>query len=174
MAGNVPYKSGMRYREYVSGLSARDYVSDWTLIDDKADFIGYKIDEIQEAIYQLGLGTGGAVTTGRISELVFKYTIPVISHYQLSEDAPFNGHITEVLRHYPLGCNALVDIAVGYADEQFLPNSGHVALDDVTTRTTNLSIPVVKGNPIWVDLINSDSTNAHTITVTVVVMESVQ
>ena len=113
------------------------------------------------------------MAVGRTEEIVFKYTAAALASVRLTEKAPFNGTITQVLRHYPDGCDALVDVAVGFAGDQFLPRSGFVALDNVTVPTLGLNVPMTRDDLLWVDIINRDALNTHTITVTITVSEEV-
>lgn len=181
---NIPYSKGMTYKQYCSGLKSFKVIDSFSQIDEKVDFCGNKIDEISHTVDEIyntvdeishtGLGGGNSLPNiGRNQEIVFKYTIPPLQRIKLSEKCPFNGYITQVLRHWPSGCNALVNVAVGYDIDSFLPRSGTVAIDGATPET-DVTVPVVRDNPIWVLLENSDSIFSHTITVTVTIREEVK
>ncbi len=89
------------------------------------------------------------------------------SQVLLTEIAPFSGYIKQVTPHWPDGCNHIVDVRVGHAPKQFCPKEGFLALNDVTP-TYPFNEPVSGGQEeIWVEMINGDSANKHSITVTV-------
>lgn len=85
---------------------------------------------------------------------------------RLSENTPFPGYIKEVVTHWPLGCNQLVDVAVGHGLVQLCPREGFIALNNAT-----VSYPfneyVEDPEDIWVSLRNGDGANPHTIVVTI-------
>ena len=113
------------------------------------------------------------MATGRTREIVFKYAVPSTEVIRLSDVSLYNGNITQILRHWPNGCNALVDVAVGYEGESILPNNGYVSLNDVTVITAGLHEPINKDNNIWVEIANADAVHTHTITLTVTVTEEI-
>jgi len=110
---------------------------------------------------------------GRTKEIVLSYAVLPTAVVRISDVSLFDGNIVQVLRHWPNGCNALVDVAVGYESESIMPSSGYVALNDTTIITTGLKEPIQKNNEIWAELANRDSVNTHTITVTVTVTEEI-
>jgi len=73
--------------------------------------------------------------------------------------------------HWPAGCNALVDVAVGYLTTQFCPRSGFLALDNATP-TYYFNEAITKDRPIWVIMQNRDGGFVHNITVTVTIEEA--
>lgn len=104
-------------------------------------------------------------------ELSFRDEVAAGAGVELTEPCPFDGIISKVLRHYPSGCNSLVRVVVGIAGRHIFPKQGFVALDDATPVYDGLSIPITMGELIWTTIENTDSANAHTITVTVTVEE---
>lgn len=93
------------------------------------------------------------------------------------ENSPFDGYIKQVTPHWPGGCKALVDIAVGHGNTQFCPlGSGeYLALDGVTptypSQLTVFNEEVKLDEEIWVKMRNRDSVNTHNITVTASIEE---
>jgi hypothetical protein len=89
---------------------------------------------------------------------------------RLWDNSPLQGKITQIIRHWPGGCNALVDIAVGHGDIWMLPYLVNtcVALDNATP-VTPVDEPVDKGEELWCRLQNRDALNNHTITVTFII-----
>lgn len=116
---------------------------------------------------------GGQVAHGRTQEIPFQQILLPGQAVRLAQPMPWPGTIKKILRHWPAGCNALVDVAVGAGNKRILPESGFVALNDATPVFDNLSIPVSQAEPIWVELQNGDAINPHTITVTVTVEEDI-
>jgi len=92
------------------------------------------------------------------------------SGVRITELPTITGFIKEVTIHWPAGCNALVDVAIGYLTNQFCPRERFLALND-TTPTYYFNEPVTKDNPIWVIMQNRDGGFVHNITVSVIVEE---
>jgi hypothetical protein len=92
------------------------------------------------------------------------------SSARLFDYCPLTGKITQIVRHWPLGCAALVDMAVGHGDRWMLPNALnlYVALDSATL-VTNVDEPVIKGEELWTRIQNRDSVNNHIPTVTFII-----
>ena len=107
-----------------------------------------------------------------IQQLELAQTVAAELGVILTEDSPFNGYIKQVIPHWPDGCDALVDIAVGHGQKQFCPTgSGHyIALND-TTPTFPFNEEVKASEEIWVVIRNRDTENPHSITVIVAVEE---
>jgi hypothetical protein len=86
------------------------------------------------------------------------------------DNAGLTGQIVQVIRHWPAGCQGLVDIAIGHGDATWVfpdkPDT-FVALDSATP-VTNLSEPIKAGEKVWVVVRNRDSVNPHTVSVTVI------
>ena len=80
--------------------------------------------------------------------------------------SPKTGRATRAIIHWPDGCNALVDVAVGYEDSQFLPQyeDSYFSLNNATPEFP-VDVPVKSGGKFWAKLQNRDSLNDHTITV---------
>ena len=93
------------------------------------------------------------------------------------EDCPFDGYIKHVIAHWPDGCDALVDIAVGHGNVQFCPRGTgeYLALNDATPTFPSPSYPfnekVNQGEEIWVDMRNRDGGNPHSVTISISVEE---
>lgn len=117
-------------------------------------------------------GPGGMSDTPviRTGEVVLRDTILAGQGVYLELPSPYTGRMTSVIRHWPAGCNGLVDVAVGRENTWVLPylTDTYVALDDVTP-VLPVSEPVTKGEKIWMRVQNRDALNPHTISVTVVI-----
>jgi hypothetical protein len=111
---------------------------------------------------------------GRTQEIVFQQVLAVGQQLRITQPMPFPGYITKTLRHWPGGCNGLVDIAVGAGKKHIFPESGFVALDDATPLFENLKIEVDQGQLLWVIMANGDGLNPHTPSVTITIEEKVE
>lgn len=89
---------------------------------------------------------------------------------RVSERCNFRCYIKEVMLHFPPGCVALVDMALGHSSVQYCPRNGFLPLD-AATPILNFNEFVNNGEDIWMDLRNRDALNPHTITATVTVEE---
>lgn len=147
-------------------------------VDERIDFLAPRIlaalAEIRlvksklAELYQIIAGVG----MKRREQIPFSQTLAVAgaagSGIRLSEATVFTGFIKEVMIHWPPGCNALVDVMVGYELNQFCPREGWLALD-AATPIYLFNEPVEIGRQIWVEMRNRDAINPHTITVTVTI-----
>lgn len=115
--------------------------------------------------------TTSATVLGRLQEISFRQVLAVGQQFELSQPMPFKGYIRKILRHWPAGCNGLVDISIGVGRKHILPESGAVALNDATPVFDNLSILVNQNEKIWVIFANADALNPHTPSATVTVEE---
>ena len=110
------------------------------------------IEELKEA---------GFVMPIRTEQITFQQILAPLQGVRLSEFVPIDGKLTSVTLHFPLGANALVDIAFGYITRQIIPTEGFIALDNATPV-----FPVdekVKRNELaWCIMRNTDAVNPHT------------
>lgn len=105
-----------------------------------------------------------------IEELVYRQTCQILSTARTTKYSPITGKVTRALMHFPAGCQTLVEAIVNYKRHQIFPYPpGGVALDDAT-ETFTINQEVLKGDPLEVLIINHDSVNPHTITVTLEIM----
>ena len=73
------------------------------------------------------------------------------------------GKIIQVTRHWPDGCDALVDIAFGKEQEGLCPSTSgaYVALNDATP-TVKMDTDVHRDDILWAEFRNRDSVESHT------------
>lgn len=97
---------------------------------------------------------------------VFKHTLAALAGVIEHKHIPMLKTVKTVTIHWPPGCSAVVDVAVGYSqDKRLLPEEGYLALDDTTpTWAVNKEIA---GDTLWVEIRNGDSLNSHTISVVI-------
>lgn len=81
--------------------------------------------------------------------------------YRVTGGSPLTGEITEIALHFPLNCNALVEIMSGVRQVQVAPAVGTIALDNAT-KGFSVRKEVVYGERLWADINNGDAGFAHT------------
>lgn len=106
----------------------------------------------------------------------FRYKLEPLEGVKLVEGSPLTGTVTEVLMHWPEGCEdvatgeGLVDIAFGHSDKWILPHVPNTFLSlSKATPLFRVSEPVTKGEELWVVLRNADSANTHAVAITATV-----
>jgi len=113
---------------------------------------------------------GEPPATKKIEQIPYVQTLELAglvgSTARLVEYAPFSGYVKEVIIHWPLGCNQLVDVAVGHGITQFCPREEYLALNDATP-SYYFNEYVDDHEELWVQLRNRDGGNPHTIVVTI-------
>lgn len=87
------------------------------------------------------------------------------------KDFAYDCRISKIIRHWPPGCNGLVDIQIQVGNRAVLPETGFVALNAATPPQENMNIKVPKGIRIGAWLRNRDAVNPHTPVVTIFVEE---
>ena len=141
-----------------------------TTLDERVDFIHDQISESQVSLNEIrekvGLPTMAAVSR----EVVLRETVPPLRGYRVVKGSPLDGKIVQIMRHWPGGCSALVDLAVGHGDTWLLPNETDmfVALNNATP-IVNIDEPVYKSEQLWMVVRNADALNAHAISVTFII-----
>ncbi|MBA7552070.1 hypothetical protein ES705_44623 [subsurface metagenome] len=90
---------------------------------------------------------------------------------RVSRPSPLTGRIVQLIPHFPDGCNALCDLAVGHKDTWIYPHlvDTFVALNDATPVIT-VNEPIEKGEEIWMIVRNADGREKHAITVTAILI----
>lgn len=150
--------------------NAGSYLDRYMSADEKMLALGQRMEEIAQLVLQQ---TGGSMVTGREQEIPFHQLLIPGQALRLAQPMPFPGVIFKILRHWPAGCNALVDVAVGVGNKRILPESGFMPLNDATPVFDGLNIPAGQGEQLWVEMANTDAINNHTITVSFMVREAV-
>lgn len=107
-----------------------------------------------------------AVPEKEQKQIVFKHTLDPLAGLTDHQRIPMLKTVKTITIHWPDGCNALVDVAVGYSqDKRLLPEEGYLALNDTTP--TWIINKETASDTLWVDIRNGDASNAHTISVVV-------
>ncbi|GAI17599.1 unnamed protein product [marine sediment metagenome] len=138
-----------------------------TSIDERVDFIHSQIVASQLALNQLLEKEGLPIMPEKEQkQVVFKHTVEALQGLTDHKRIPMLKTVKTVTIHWPPGCSAFVDVAVGYSqDKRLLPEEGYLALDDATpTWSVNKE---TDSDTLWVEIRNGDATNPHTISVIV-------
>ena len=138
-----------------------------TTIDERVDYVHNQLAGAQLALNKLlekeGMPTMGVVTRDvnlRVSLL------PGIGT-KLFRPSPLTGKIVQIVPHWPDGCDALVDMAVGHGDTWVYPHltDTFIALNDATPVLTVDEL-ITKGEEIWMIARNADAFVTHAISCT--------
>jgi len=138
-----------------------------TTIDERVDFVHNQLNDIQltqdRLLEKEGMPTMAVVTR----EIVLRETVQPLTGTRVVKSSPLTGRITQLVLHFPNGCNALVDVAIGHKDTWVCPNEidTFIALNDATPVLT-IDEPIEKGEEMWMVIRNTDGVNAHAISVT--------
>jgi len=142
-----------------------------TTIDERVDYIHNQIVASQLALNKLlekeGLPTMAVVTR----EVNLRASVLPLTGTRVTKPSPLTGKIIQLIPHWPEGCDALVDVAVGHKDTWILPHETDtfIALNDATPVLT-VDEAIEKGEEIWMILRNTDGVNAHAISCTVTII----
>jgi len=142
-----------------------------TSIDERVDYVHNQVLAAQSGINQL-LEKAGELPVGvitkevRLRQLVIRNT-----GVRVWGRSPLTGRITQIIPHWPDGCNALVDVAFGHSDVWVMPASTDtfVALNDATP-VIGVNEPVTKGEELWMVVNNHDGGNDHAISIVITVV----
>ena len=142
-----------------------------TTIDERVDFIHNQIVASQLALNQLLEKEGIPTMTVVTREVNLRATVQPLTGTRVAKPSPLTGKIVQLIPHWPDGCDALVDVAIGHKDTWVLPNEvdTYIALNDATPVLT-VDESIEKGEEIWMILRNTDGGNAHAISCTVTII----
>lgn len=144
---------------------------DLTTIDERVDFIHNQLVAVQLALNKLLEKEGLPPMTAITKQVSLRATVPAMQGARVSEVSPLTGTITQIVPHWPPGCNALVDIAFGHKDTWVMPAlvDTFLALDDATPVFV-ANEPIEKGEELWMIVRNGDAINPHTVSVAVTII----
>ena len=94
----------------------------------------------------------------------FRITAASLAEETDERRAELKGILNAITIHFPPGCNSLTDVAVYVRGVQVIPDKGYISLDDATP-VFHPSQPTEVGDSIVVQVVNTDDTNEHTISV---------
>ena len=142
-----------------------------TTIDDRVDFVHNQVTAVQLALNKLLEKEGLPPMTAVTKQVSMRATVPASQGARVSEVSPLTGTITQIVPHWPPGCNALVEIAFGHKDTWVMPAlvDTFLALDNATPVFVS-NEPIEKGEELWMIVRNGDGTNPHTVSVAVTII----
>jgi len=157
------------YKDIPSGLL------DWLIsTDERIDRVHEELEKGVGGIKKMIAALPGAEEVpvpGRVTRQVkFKETLAPLAGIEVDKRCPLEGEIISVTIHWPLNCNALVDVAVGHDGTWLCPSEPDtfLALNDATP-TFPMKEPVVWDERLWAIISNGDGGNPHTITVIITI-----
>jgi len=142
-----------------------------TSIDERVDYVHNQVNAVQIALNKLlekeGLPTMALITR----DVNLRVTLLPNTGQRITKSSPLTGRIVQLIPHWPDGCNALVDIAIGHKDTWVYPNEvdTYVALNDATPVLT-VDEPIEKGEEIWMIARNGDGGFQHAISCAVTII----
>jgi len=142
-----------------------------TTVDERVDFVHQQVSSVQLSINHL-LAKEGIPTMSVITrEVNLRASLAPLNGTRVFKPSPLTGKIVQLIPHWPDGCNALVDVAIGHKDTWVYPSEvdTFVALNDATPVLT-VDEPVEKGEEIWMIVRNTDGGNPHAISVTATII----
>lgn len=92
----------------------------------------------------------------------FVETVPAATGLNVTKNFIYSGKVKQVLFHFPPGCNGLVNVRLLKDQLPFYPQQGYLALDNASPIFP-LDIDYYRDEPLTLEIQNTDSANAHTI-----------
>lgn len=179
------------YREYLrENTTALERLGDkLTTTDERIDYVVLQLErvlaggipsEVQARLELLRNSIDTLISMLREKEMLvgestqvrFQETLQPLTGDRFTQDCPYDAVITSICFHFPPGCSALVDVAVGHGEKQCYPREGSIALD-AATPVFNINELVNRDETLWCEIRNGDSVNPHTITVILTLQERV-
>ena len=170
MANELPEE----YKEYLrENVTALEKLGDlFSGVDERVDYVVKKLAQLgltEELVNRLSaaieeLKAIGVAAPMETEQVVLSQTLQPLQGLKLEEYAPIDGKIVSVIFHFPMGCNALVNLAFGHGSEQICPSEGFIALNGATP-VFPVSELVKKDDVLWAIMENGDSLNPHAVSV---------
>ena len=99
-------------------------------------------------------------------QLNFRQTVLPSTGYKQTQSYFRAGKVTQLIFHFPPGCNGLVDMVLLKDEQPFYPLSGTLALDNATP-VIYVDADCYAKEPFTLIVSNRDSANSHSPTCTV-------
>jgi len=143
-----------------------------TQIDERIDFIHGQVAQVQLALDNLLAREGMEPMVSITRDVSLSLTLQPLTGDRRWKPSPLTGRIVQFVAHWPDGCNALVDMAVGHGEATWIyPNETdtYAALNDATPVLV-VSEAIRKGEQLWMVGRNGDAVNVHAINCTFVIV----
>lgn len=142
-----------------------------TTIDERIDYVHNQLVASQLALNQLLQKEGLPPMTVITKDVNLRVTLLENQGQRIARPSPLTGRIVQLIPHWPDGCNALVDLAIGHKDTWVLPNETdtYIALNDATP-VISVDEPITKGEELWMIGRNGDGVNPHAISCTLIII----
>lgn len=101
-------------------------------------------------------------------QINFRQTVLAGQGVRITQSFSQTGKITQIMFHFPPGCNGLVDMALYKDEQEFYPIQGYLALDNATP-VNYVEANYYQNEPLTLEIRNRDAVNAHTPTCTVTI-----
>lgn len=105
----------------------------------------------------------------------FRYTVPASRYIRLTDTCEVTGRITQLLMHFPDGCNGYVLVAFGLQGRTGIKwvcpstRDSWIALNNASPLWDMEVDGVVEGDLLWVEIYNYDAANDHTVSCVVTI-----
>lgn len=109
-----------------------------------------------------------SIVQSLIAVINFRETVPLLQGVRVTKSFRLGGKITQIMFHFPPGCNSLVHVKLLKNYENFVPIQGDLALDDFTPLFA-VNVNYDEYEPLSLEIENRDSGNPHTIECDVVI-----
>ena len=143
-----------------------------TQLDERIDFLHGQVAQVQAALDNLLAREGLESMVTITRDVSLPLTLLPGTGDRVHKPSPLNGRIVQIVPHWPDGCNALVDMAVGHGQAIWMYPSEtdtYVALNDATPVLV-MSEAIRKGEQVWMVGRNGDAVNNHAINCTFVIV----
>ena len=101
-------------------------------------------------------------------EINFREQVTPGQGIRLTESYHQAGKITQIMFHFPPGCNGLVEVRLLKDGDPFYPVKGNLALNNATP-VYYVQADYYPNEPLTLEVLNRDAVNPHTPTCTVVI-----
>jgi len=142
-----------------------------TTIDERVDYVHNQVLSVQLALNKLLEKEGMPSMTAITRDVNLRVTLLPNQGQRITQPSPLTGRMVQLIPHFPDGCDALVDMAIGHKDTWIYPHrvDTYVALNDATPVLT-VDEPIAKGEEVWMIGRNGDGVNQHAISCAITII----
>ena len=142
-----------------------------TSIDERVDYVHNQVAAAQLALNKLLEKEGMPSMTAITRDVNLRVTLLPNQGQRITQPSPLTGRMVQLIPHFPDGCDALVDMAIGHKDTWIYPHrvDTYVALNDATPVLT-VDEPIAKGEEVWMIARNADGVNQHAISCAITII----